>query len=737
MEGFSASSLKGAHKGSLKTRLLFAPLVSLLCFALLGLLVLHLIDSSMRNSREKLLISVVETASGVLKRYQTQETEGAISREEAQKRALQTLKGIRYAGAEYLWVNDTGQPYPTMIMHPTVPSLDGQVLNRETFNKATRMYSVDGSFSETLDKANLFQSFVRIVARHGQGFVAYEWPKPTQNGVTSELYPKLSYVKTFEPWNWVIGTGVYIDDLRASYWQLAGVVLGFLALVSLVTLAVALHSRRRLLNEIGGELTDAVGATVQIASGNLASRIGNDRTPSGSMLASLESMRAELDALASAIVRNSHALSSDMAALTADASSMGTRLSLQKDTFDEVRGAVEQMQAQMLVLADLANETETSTQSIAQRSVDGAATMNETMADMRRIAAIIERSSGDVQVFSEQARNVGNFVGLIREIADQTNLLALNAAIEAARAGDAGRGFAVVADEVRNLAERTALATREISTTVSQIQQKVLGVVTEMQSATPVAQSGVETASKTVDMLNDFRHAADDVFNKMNAFTRIVSQEVERSRSVVNTVGQSIEITEQAVQMVDGASRVAAKADHTAEELKRQASRFRVTQSLDLQNSVAMTQNVALPWSSRLMVGEPSIDAQHKRLVELFNELHEALHGSLPQEKIAQILVALLEYTQFHFAHEASLMKKFGFPGQKAHLAMHDELVKAALEYKRRFEAGEAIGVDLVNFVRDWLTHHILKTDRQLADFIKQSAQSGPPATGKPPRKPR
>ena len=101
----------------------------------------------MRNSREKLLISVVETASGVLKRYQTQETEGAISREEAQKRALQTLKGIRYAGAEYLWVNDTGQPYPTMIMHPTVPSLDGQVLNRETFNKATRMYSVDGSFS--------------------------------------------------------------------------------------------------------------------------------------------------------------------------------------------------------------------------------------------------------------------------------------------------------------------------------------------------------------------------------------------------------------------------------------------------------------------------------------------------------------------------------------------------------------------------------------------------------------
>ena len=711
-----------SRTGTLKTRLLVAPVVSLFCLALLGVFALRIIDTSMRQSKEKQLISVVEAAGSVVQHFQSQEADGSISREEAQKRALQALKGIRYAGSEYLWINDTGTPFPKMVMHPTVPALDGQLLDRDAFNKATRMYSVDGSFNVPLANANLFQSFVKLIGSHGQGFVAYEWPKPGKNGgVTSELYPKLSYVKIFEPWRWVIGTGVYVDDLNAAYWQMAWGVLGALAVVSLATLAVALVFRRGILDDIGGELTEAVTATKRIADGDLATQVASNRTVPHSMLASLESMRAGLDTLASAIVRDSHSLSSDMAVLTADASSMGTRLSLQKNTFDEVRSVVEKLQAQMLIMADMASETETSTRSIASRSIDGVAMMNNAMHDMHRIAEIIDKSSAEVQVLSEQARSVGSIVGLIHDIADQTNLLALNAAIEAARAGESGRGFAVVADEVRKLAERTATATQEISTTVGEIQKKILDVVAEMHSATPVAQSGVQTADKTVAMFNEFHVAADDVLEKMTRFSAIVGQEVENSRTIVETVNQSIEITEQAVQMVDGASRIAAKADRTAEDLKNQAARFRVTVSVKETSSASATRSVALEWSPRLMVGEPSIDAQHQRLVQLFNELHDALHGSLPQERIAQVLLALLEYTQFHFAHEASLMKQYGYPDQKNHLAMHDDLVKAALDYKRRFEAGEAIGADLVNFVRDWLTHHILKTDRQLANFINQS----------------
>lgn len=709
---------------SLRVRLLFAPAFSLLLIALLGFAVLQIIDSSMRKNKERQLIAVVELANGVLAHYRAQESSGALDKTAAQNTALGVIKGLRYAGTEYLWINDMGQPFPRMVMHPTVPNLDGQVLDKESFNKATGIYDANGTIQEQLQQANLFQAMIKAVARNGQGFVTYEWPKPkTDGGVTSELYPKLSYVKTFNDWGWVVGTGVYIDDLNAAYWKMAWAVLGFLAVTAVLTLAFALFARRQILGELGGEVSDAVIATQRIAAGDLATPIEYTGASRESMLASLEAMRATLEKMVSAIVGNAHALSSDMAALTADASSMETRLCLQKDTFDEVRNVVEKMQHQMLVLADMASAAENSTQSIASRTVEGVGLMNETMKDMHRIAEIIDASSQEMQVLSGQARSVDNVVGLIRDIADQTNLLALNAAIEAARAGESGRGFAVVADEVRKLAERTATATQEISTTVGQIQSKVHGIVEEMKTAEPVAHAGVETAGKTVSMLHEFKSAANDVFEKMKHFNVIVGQEAENSRGIVDTVSQSIEITEQAVQMVDGAARIAAKADHTAEDLKNHASRFRVSGTAALQNQTTSSKSIALEWSPRLMVGEPSIDAQHKRLVDLFNQLNDALHSTLPKEKIAEILNALLEYTQFHFAHEASLMKKFNYPGESAHLARHDDLVRSALDYKRRFEQGEPIGVDLVNFVRDWLTQHILKTDRELANHINQIAK--------------
>ncbi len=719
------SSLFG--RSSLRIRLLLAPGVSLICFVLLGFVSLQIVDTSVRRDRERQLVSVIEVASGVLSHYQGLEAAGTLSREAAQQAAIAVLKTARYGGSEYMWVNDLGKPYPKMIMHPTMPALDGQVLDKESFNKATSLYALDGGRRESLNNANLFKSFVDVIDKNdGQGFVAYEWPKPRkEGGVTTELFPKLSYVKAFAPWGWVIGTGVYIDDLDAAYWHMARLVWGITLAVSVLTVSIALYARRRILRELGGEVSTAVDATQRIASGDLVTLVEDGSAPPHSMLAALEQMRVQLDNVIGQISQKSQVLATDMALLTADASSMGTRLSLQKDTFDEVRTIVEQMQQQMHLLAGLASETEAATRSIAQRTVEGEALMNRAVTDMNHIDKIIEKSSGGVQLLAEQARSVDSIVSLIRDIADQTNLLALNAAIEAARAGEQGRGFAVVADEVRKLAERTANATRDISNTIHEIQSRVLTVVEDMTSASPVVRSGVETSDKTIVMLRSFRKEADAAFEKMGQFSRVVDEEVAKAGTVVDVVTQSIEITDQAVQMFDGASRVAAKADVTAEKLKSLTLQFSVS-SFELEQEMEKSiRNVALEWSPRLMVGEISIDTQHQRLVSLFNELHDALHTSAPGERIARVLNDLLEYTQFHFAHEAELMRKFGYLGRNSHLVMHDDLVKKAFEYKQRFESGEAIGGDLVNFIRDWLTHHILKTDRELADFINRKGLAG------------
>ena len=350
--------------------------------------------------------------------------------------------------------------------------------------------------------------------------------------------------------------------------------------------------------------------------------------------------------------------------------------------------------------------------------------MGGTTEGMNQVSLIMAQSSRDVQVLAEQARAVGSVVVTIQEIAEQTNLLALNAAIEAARAGEYGRGFAVVADEVRKLSARTSGATQDIATTIKNIQEKVLDVVREMDSALPVVQFGVDSANKTASLLADFRQEADRAFGKMEEFSRVVSAEVANASNVVNIVTQSIEITEQAVKMVDGASQVAAKADRTAEALAHQALRFQVSASGDSVSDEGAPHAVALEWSPRLMVGEVSIDTQHRRLVGLFNELNDALHRTGAEQKIGRVLDDLLEYTQFHFAHEASLMKKYNYPESRSHLALHDDLVKRALEYKQRFVAGEPVGADLITFVRDWLTQHILKTDKALASYINSHSGS-------------
>src|SRR5690606_23629972 len=142
--------------------------------------------------------------------YHAQAESGAMTVQEAQRAALAAIGAMRYNESDYFWVNDM---HPVMVMHPINPKLDGQ----------------DLSDYKDPDGFHLFNEFVKAVQAEGAGFVPYLWPKPGH-----ELpVPKESYVKGFAPWGWVIGTGVYIDDLEAAFWQRAKVESGMVAIILL------------------------------------------------------------------------------------------------------------------------------------------------------------------------------------------------------------------------------------------------------------------------------------------------------------------------------------------------------------------------------------------------------------------------------------------------------------------------------------------------------------------------
>ena len=167
------------------------------------------IDSNYKNSMDKnyleqhygdRLKNIIDVAESILKSKAEEVINGKLTLADAQAKAIEAIKKIRYDdGRGYIWINDTTLPYPKMIMHPTIPSLNGKILDDPKYNCAMGK------------EQNLFVAFVEVTQKHGGGFVNYLWPKTTKNGLTTDV-PKLSYVRRFPTWNWIIGTDFYIND---------------------------------------------------------------------------------------------------------------------------------------------------------------------------------------------------------------------------------------------------------------------------------------------------------------------------------------------------------------------------------------------------------------------------------------------------------------------------------------------------------------------------------------------
>ncbi len=161
-------------------------------------------EAATRERRKAELRNIVDLAFDDIQALYRDSQEGRLSVDDARRQALDGIRRMRYDdGVGYIWVNDTGRPIPQMLMHPTLPELDGSILDDSSFECAMGQ------------RKNLFVAAVDVCQEDGSGYVDYLWPKPIQGGLTEER-PKISYVRLFEPWGWIVGTGVYVDDIEAE-----------------------------------------------------------------------------------------------------------------------------------------------------------------------------------------------------------------------------------------------------------------------------------------------------------------------------------------------------------------------------------------------------------------------------------------------------------------------------------------------------------------------------------------
>jgi len=126
-----------------------------------------------------------------------------------------------------------------------------------------------------------------------------------------------------------------------------------------------------------------------------------------------------------------------------------------------------------------------------------------------------------------------------------------------------------------------------------------------------------------------------------------------------------------------------------------------------------------IKWTDELSVQIPSIDAEHKKLIGIINEFYDGINQKSSREKIADIVAGLKEYTVFHFATEETYMQKHGFPGYEEHKAQHKAFVAKVLDYEERLKDGKfVVSVEITNFIKEWLTKHIMGTDKKYTSFL-------------------
>ncbi len=409
-----------------------------------------------------------------------------------------------------------------------------------------------------------------------------------------------------------------------------------------------------------------------------------------------------------------------------------------------VAAAAEQMSSSMDSVAAASEEASTNLGTVSDAASQMKQTLNEVAQNCEKARGVSDNAATKVKTASERvellgtsARDISQVTEVITDIAEQTNLLALNATIEAARAGEAGKGFAVVASEIKGLAAQTAGATLDIKEKISSIQESTDDTVKDVNQITMVISEVTEIVSAIAAAIEEQSASATQVAENIDQASVGI---VEVNENVAQSSQVSTEIAED-ISRVHGVSKEmtnrSSRMKQSAQELSALSGKLRdmigvFKVSVDEADGGTVNEDSStkmdaadipdlMPWGDKLKIGITQIDAQHKELVKMINELHRAMKMKIGAKEAGQILTRLADYTVYHFENEENLFETHQYPERDAHKEYHDKLVGQVLEFKREFQEGRAaLSMDLMQFLTDWLRDHILETDKAYVPFFKE-----------------
>lgn len=503
----------------------------------------HIMDEKRTATRH-----VVEMASSILNDLDAQVSKNNLPIEEAKKQATERLAALRYEEKEYVWINDLT---PKMIMHPYKPELNG----------------TDLSGNKDPDGKLLFVEMAKICKEKQGGFVTYSWSKPGE----SKPVPKISYVKLYAPWGWIIGSGIYVDDVYSELATIRWTLLVADILFVVFMLLLSLYISRQVTVPVNRMV--ALANDLANGDGDLTKRLAIETADeigiAGSYIDQFVSKVQDSISISVGGAQETAVASQELSHIAANLSETVQR---QSDVIEQCDTLAHDV-AQNLDITEEMSVTTTETIE-ATRTV-----LSNFVTELNRVGnTIISEAekqgtlSGQTRELAQKATNIHAVLDIIADIADQTNLLALNASIEAARAGEHGRGFAVVADEVRQLAAKT-------QSSLSQINNNVNAVVKGVELVCSTNEQGVERMREISTATKCLIDNVGGTGERLHGAVDISSELVRKSTYIATRTKQLIEMMQQSMEMAQQNQTVAEEVHGVASTLAEKSDMLRSTLS--------------------------------------------------------------------------------------------------------------------------------------------------------------
>ncbi len=502
--------------------------------ALILFSVLPTFNRTLETKTEQKLVEFVEMPMGIIAKYHQMSIEGDLSEDEAKQMALAAIKQLRYDdGTGYFWINDDTLPIPTMIMHTTSAELDGTVLDDPSYNVA------NGT------QENFFSVFVRLTNQDGKGFVRYLWPKVSVNETTSEQ-PKLSYVEKYEPWGWIVGTGVYVDDLRQIEVSIRNRVLVGTGIVIMITVLLVIA----ITVPLEKTLIKMLSATKKYQEYDFREAIQIEQSDEFGVIAkAFNRVSQGISQMVQKISESSKLIHNSFQEIRTSLSGLNQVTDETEQSTIEIANVMNQTRQNSEEVAHIIGEARNAIETIAERASNGsvmsseisqrAIQMKDEAGESKKDAEQIyanakEKMTIAIESASEVSR-INELLESILDITDQTNLLALNASIEAARAGESGRGFSIVAQEIKKLAESSSSMVEDIREVTVRIEEVVNSLVNDSQEMLSFIDTKVLEDYEKLSSLGQQYNKDSNAFNDIMLDLSATSQELFGSMDTIHT----------------------------------------------------------------------------------------------------------------------------------------------------------------------------------------------------------